>query len=175
MSVWLVRAAPRLRRLRRARQHAAVWVVRVRMVRVCVRVQIVRDHRRVAARSRVRRHRSPHHAPEDRHGVVAIGNIAVGVLAIGGAGLRPVHRRRRLDRPPAGRGRRGAGAWASRVGGFAVGSIAIGGAAMGFLYAIGGGAFGPAVIDGRQCDEAARDFARRWLVRASAELPMTRL
>jgi hypothetical protein len=44
-----------------------------------------------------------------------------------------------------------------------VGSIAIGGAAVGFVYAIGGGAFGPAVIDGRHCDEAARAFARRWL------------
>lgn len=28
--------------------------------------------------------------------------------------------------------------------------------------AIGGGAFGPAVIDGRRCDEAAREFVRRW-------------
>ena len=45
----------------------------------------------------------------------------------------------------------------------AVGSIAIGGAALGFVYAIGGAAIGPAVIDGLHCDEAARDFAYRWL------------
>lgn len=49
------------------------------------------------------------------------------------------------------------------VGGFAVGSIAIGGAVAGFIYAISGGAFRPAVIDGLHCDEAARVFARRWL------------
>jgi len=48
------------------------------------------------------------------------------------------------------------------IGGLAIGSVAIGGAAIGFVYAIGGGAFGPAVIDGRRCDQAALDFVRRW-------------
>jgi hypothetical protein len=49
------------------------------------------------------------------------------------------------------------------IGGLAVGSVAFGGAAFGFLYAIGGAAFGPAIIDGRRCDEAARLFVERWL------------
>jgi predicted phage tail protein len=49
------------------------------------------------------------------------------------------------------------------IGGFAVGSIAVGGAAIGFLYAVGGAAFGPAVIDARHCNDAAREFARRWM------------
>jgi hypothetical protein len=34
---------------------------------------------------------------------------------------------------------------------------------VGFLYAIGGAAFGPAALDSQRCDEAARVFARRWL------------
>ena len=49
------------------------------------------------------------------------------------------------------------------VGGFAVGSLAVGGAAVGFFYAVGGAAFAPASIDGRHCDQAVVDFARRWL------------
>jgi len=44
-----------------------------------------------------------------------------------------------------------------------VGSVAVRGAAFGFVYAIGGGAFGPAIIDGRRGDEAARLFIDRWL------------
>src|SRR5206468_650740 len=41
--------------------------------------------------------------------------------------------------------------------------ISLGAAAIGFSYAIGGGAIGPAIIDGRRCDPAALDFVRRWL------------
>ena len=75
-------------------------------------------------------------------GLLTVGGASIGLLmAIGGAAL-------------------GLGV---SVGGFALGSVAIGGAAVGFIYAIGGGAVGPAVIDGMRCDEAARDFARRWL------------
>jgi len=47
--------------------------------------------------------------------------------------------------------------------------VAIGGAAVGFVYAIGGGALGPAIIDGRRWDPAALEFVRRWL--GSAGLP----
>jgi hypothetical protein len=54
-------------------------------------------------------------------------------------------------------------------------SIAIGGAAVGVLYAIGGGALGPAAIDFQQCDEAAREFGRRWLDMRPPQLPMTSL
>jgi len=52
------------------------------------------------------------------------------------------------------------------VGGFAVGSIAIGGAAIGFVYAMGGSATAPAVIDATRCDQAVVDFARRWFATA---------
>lgn len=95
-------------------------------------------------------------------GVVAIGNIAVGGLAIGGVacGLLTVGGASIGLMMAIGGAALGLGV---SVGGFAVGSIAIGGAAVGFIYAIGGGAFGPAVIDGMRCDDAARDFARRWL------------
>jgi hypothetical protein len=48
------------------------------------------------------------------------------------------------------------------AGGFAIGSVAVGGAAIGFVYAIVGGATGPAIIDGRRCDPAALEFVRRW-------------
>jgi hypothetical protein len=34
---------------------------------------------------------------------------------------------------------------------------------MEFVYAIGGGAIGPAVIDGQVCDQRAREFVLRWL------------
>ena len=95
-------------------------------------------------------------------GVVAIGNIAVGVLAIGGVafGLLTVGGASIGLLMAIGGAALGLGV---SVGGFALGSVAIGGAAVGFIYAIGGGAVGPAVIDGMRCDEAARDFARRWL------------
>jgi hypothetical protein len=95
-------------------------------------------------------------------GVVAIGNVAVGVLAIGGlaCGLFTVGGASIGLLLAVGGAALGLGV---SVGGLAVGSIAIGGAAVGFVYAVGGGAFGPSVIDGRQCDQAARDFAQRWL------------
>ena len=59
------------------------------------------------------------------------------------------------------------------IGGMAVGSIAVGGLAVGFKYAIGGGAFGPSVIDGRHCDEAARDLWSRWFGARSLPPPCT--
>jgi len=95
-------------------------------------------------------------------GIVAIGNVAVGVLAIGGVafGLFTVGGASIGLLAAVGGVALGLGA---SVGGVAIGSIAIGGAAWGFVYAIGGAAIGPAVIDGLHCDEAARDFAVRWL------------
>ena len=95
-------------------------------------------------------------------GVVAIGNVAVGVLAIGGVacGLFTVGGVSIGLLAAVGGAALGLGV---SVGGVAVGAIAIGGAALGFVYAIGGAAIGPAVIDGLHCDEAARDFAYRWL------------
>jgi hypothetical protein len=41
--------------------------------------------------------------------------------------------------------------------------VAFGGAAVGFVYAIGDGAIGPAVIDGQVGDQSAREFVLRWL------------
>ena len=95
-------------------------------------------------------------------GIVAIGNVAVGVLAIGGVacGLFTVGGASIGLLAAVGGVALGLGV---SVGGVAVGSVAIGGAALGFVYAIGGAAIGPAVIDGLHCDEAARDFAYRWL------------
>jgi hypothetical protein len=95
-------------------------------------------------------------------GIVAIGNVAVGVLAIGGVaiGLLTVGGGSIGILMAIGGAALGLGV---SIGGFALGSVAIGGAAVGFIYAIGGGAVGPAVIDGMRCDDAARDFARRWL------------
>jgi hypothetical protein len=95
--------------------------------------------------------------PKVAKGVVAIGNIAVGGLALGlltvdGASMGLVFA---LGGVALGLG--------CSVGGLAIGTVAVGGAAVGFSYAIGGGAFGSAVIDGRQCDEAAREFVERWL------------
>lgn len=106
--------------------------------------------------------------PRVARGVIAVGNIAIGVLAIGGlaCGLFTVGGASIGLLLAVGGASLGLGL---SVGGFAVGSIAIGGVAVGFVYAIGGAAFGPAVIDGRRCDEAAREFALRWL----AALPPT--
>jgi hypothetical protein len=100
--------------------------------------------------------------PRIAKGVVAIGNIAVGVIAIGGLafGLLTLGGASIGLLLAVGGVALGAGI---SVGGLAVGSIAIGGAAVGFAYAIGGAAFGPSVIDARHCDEAARDFFRRWV------------
>ena len=100
--------------------------------------------------------------PRIARGVVAIGNVAVGVVAIGGVacGLFTLGGASIGCLLAVGGAALGLGV---SVGGFAVGSIAIGGAAVGFVYAVGGAACGPAVIDGGRCDEATRDFARRWL------------
>jgi len=100
--------------------------------------------------------------PKVARGIVAIGNIAVGVLAIGGlaCGLFTVGGGSIGLLLAVGGAALGLGV---SVGGFAVGSIAIGGAAVGFVYAVGGAAFGPAVVDSRHCDEAAREFVRRWV------------
>ena len=83
-------------------------------------------------------------------GIVAVGNVAVGVLAIGGVAIGLL-----------------------TVGGGSIGILmAIGGAALGLGVSVGGfalgsvaigGAVGPAVIDGMRCDDAAREFTRRWL------------
>ena len=70
---------------------------------------------------------------------------------VGGASFR-VHGRRR----------RGTRAQLS-VGAAAVSSIAIGAVAVGFTYAVGAIAFGPAAIDTLPCYEAALGFARQWL------------
>ncbi|MBW8862003.1 MAG: hypothetical protein JF601_06480 [Acidobacteria bacterium] len=70
--------------------------------------------------------------PRVARGIIAIGNIAIGAVAIGG---------------------------------FACGLISIGGAggaAFGLVYAVGGAAAGPAIIDAQRCDEAARAFVARW-------------
>lgn len=106
--------------------------------------------------------------PRVAKGVVAIGNVAVGALAVGGLaiGLFTVGGGSIGLLLAAGGVALGLGV---SVGGLAVGSVAIGGAAVGFIYAVGGGAFGSAVIDGRHCDEVARDFVRRWL--GAAALP----
>jgi hypothetical protein len=100
--------------------------------------------------------------PKIARGIVAIGNIAVGVLAIGGlaCGLFTVGGGSLGLLLAVGGAALGLGV---SVGGFAVGSIAIGGAAVGFVCAVGDVAFGPAVVDSRGCDEAARELVRRWL------------
>jgi len=54
------------------------------------------------------------------------------------------------------------------VGVVAIGAVAVGGLALGFMYAIGGAAFAPAVIDGRHCDQDALDFVQRWIGSFSA-------
>ena len=100
-------------------------------------------------------------APRIARGVIAIGNIAVGLLAIGGVAIGFVTVGGASIGLLLAVGGAAIGIGLS-IGGFAVGSIAIGGAAVGFVYAVGGGAFAPAVIDGRRCDEAARELVRRW-------------
>jgi len=100
--------------------------------------------------------------PRVAKGVIAIGNIAVGGLAVGGlaVGLLTIGGGSLGLAFALGGAALGLGL---SIGGFAVGSIAVGGAAIGFFYAVGGGALAPAVIDGRRCDEAARELVRRWL------------
>ena len=100
--------------------------------------------------------------PRAAKGVVAIGNIAVGGLALGGLTLGLVAVGGLSLGVVCAVGGAALGLGLS-VGGFAFGSIAVGGVAIGLKYAIGGAAFGPSVIDGRSCDEAARDLWARWL------------
>jgi hypothetical protein len=100
--------------------------------------------------------------PRVAKGVVAIGNIAVGGLALGGLALGLVAIGGLSIGLACALGGAALGLGLS-VGGFAFGSIAVGGLAIGLKYAIGGAAFGPSVIDGRGCDEAARDLWMRWL------------
>ena len=100
--------------------------------------------------------------PKVARGVIAIGNVALGGVAIGGLalGLFSVGGGSVGVLFAIGGGAIGLGL---SIGGFAVGAVALGGAAVGFVYAIGGGAVAPAIIDGKQCDSAAREFVLRWI------------
>jgi len=106
--------------------------------------------------------------PRVAKGVIAIGNIAVGVVALAGVscGLVAIGGLSVGVLLALGGAAFGLG---FSMGGVAVGSIAAGGLAIGFIHAIGGVAIGPSVIDGRRCDEAARDFILRWF--GTARLP----
>lgn len=106
--------------------------------------------------------------PKVAKGVIAIGNIAIGGLAVGGlaVGLIGVGGVSLGILCALGGAAFGLGL---SLGGLAVGSVAFGGLAIGYSVAIGGGALGPAVIDGRSCDQAARDFVLKWL--GSSGLP----
>jgi hypothetical protein len=110
--------------------------------------------------------------PRAAKGVVAIGNIAVGGLALGGLALGLVAIGGVSIGLACALGGAALGLGLS-VGGLAFGSIAVGGLAIGLKYAIGGAAFGPSVIDGRGCDEAARDLWVRWLGTRSLPPPCT--
>jgi hypothetical protein len=100
--------------------------------------------------------------PRVAKGVVAIGNIAVGGIAIAGLSCGLVSIGGLSVGLLAALGGAALGLGLS-IGGFAIGSVAVGGLVYGFIHAIGGAAFGPSVIDGRTCDQAARDFILRWL------------
>jgi hypothetical protein len=95
--------------------------------------------------------------PKIARGIVAIGNVAVGVLAIGDWPA--------VCSPWAGL-HRACSRWAARRWDWAYqsecrrGSIAIGGAAWGSSM-LQAPRLGPAVVDYRRCDEAAR-IVRRW-------------
>ena len=99
--------------------------------------------------------------PRAARGVIAIGNIAVGGLALGGLALGAFAFGGLSIGLLGALGGVALGLGVS-AGGIAFGWIAIGGVAVGLKYAIGGLALGPSVIDGRQCDEAARDLWMRW-------------
>jgi hypothetical protein len=106
--------------------------------------------------------------PRIAKGVIAIGNIAIGMLAIGGVACGLLTLGGVSIGLAFALGGMALGLGVS-VGGVAVGSVAVGGAAAGFVYAIGGAAIGPSVIDGRHCDEGARELFRRFL--ATVPLP----
>ncbi len=95
--------------------------------------------------------------PRAAKGVIAIGNIAIGGIALGGLTLGLVAIGGVSIGLACALGGAALGLGLS-IGGFAFGSIAVGGLAIGLKYAIGGAAFGPSIIDGRSCDEAARDL-----------------
>jgi hypothetical protein len=99
--------------------------------------------------------------PRVAKGVIAIGNVAVGGLALGGVAFGAVTFGGVSIGLLGALGGVALGLGVS-VGGVALGSVAMGGVAIGLKYAIGGLALGPSVIDGRQCDEAARDLWMRW-------------
>jgi hypothetical protein len=99
--------------------------------------------------------------PRVAKGIIAIGNMALGGIAIGGIAVGLVT----LGGLSLGIGFALGGAAIGlglSIGGVAVGSVAVGGAALGLTYALGGAAFAPAIVDGRECDEAARQFFRQW-------------
>ena len=100
--------------------------------------------------------------PKVARGVIAVGNVAIGLLAIGGVACGLLTLGGVSIGLAFALGGLALGLGVS-LGGVAVGAVAIGGVAAGFVYAIGGAAFGPSVIDGRHCDEAARELVRRWL------------
>ena len=89
------------------------------------------------------------------------------------AGVRPGHPWGRVSRDPSGRGR---GSRRRRSFGRRPGGRSRRGRRrrVGFVYAIGGGAIGPAIIDGRRCDPAALEFVQAVarLCRAPTELPV---
>ena len=100
--------------------------------------------------------------PKVAKGVVAIGNIAVGGVAIAGLACGLVTFGGLSIGGVFALGGAAIGVGVS-VGGLAIGSLAVGGVAIGFLYAIGGEALAPWIIDGRRCDEAVDEFLHRWL------------
>ncbi|NLF08034.1 MAG: hypothetical protein GX594_08650 [Pirellulaceae bacterium] len=82
-------------------------------------------------------------------GLLAIGGVAIGVFALGGCSL-----------GLAALGGLAVGGFA--FGGCAIGVVAVGGLAVGYL-ACGGAAFGAHVVNAQCCDPVAADFFRRWL------------
>ena len=108
--------------------------------------------------------------PRVAKGIIAIGNIAVGGLAIGGVALGVVTFAGLSVGLLGALGGVALGLGVS-AGGVALGTIAMGGVAIGLKYAIGGFAIGPSVIDGRQCDDAARELWMRWLGERSLPRP----
>ena len=112
--------------------------------------------------------------PRIARGVVAIGNIAVGVLAIGGRRAASSH----SAAAPVGLlfaiGWGGAGVGLHRLAVSRSDSIADRRRGDRFRLCDWRGApYAPAIIDGRHCDEAAREFVRRWLNMPTTELSMT--
>ena len=108
--------------------------------------------------------------PRAAKGVIALGNIAMGGLAMGGVAVGLVSLGGLSIGLLCSLGGAALGLGLS-IGGVAIGLVAVGGLAIGFKYAVGGAAFAPSVIDGRHCDDAARDLWMRWL--GARSLPPT--